>query len=374
MHRYTSILLLFTVGCLLALGLVTLFCAEHYSDDANFVRHLQWVGVGIVGCYALMMIDYRHWRMWAWPIFCVAAILLMLCFAPKIGKEINGAQRWIRIGIQFQPSELAKLAGILFLAAWYTKYRDEAGSTVFGFFLPGLCVALLVGLIAAEVDIGAATLLGIVTAIVMLMAGVRFHWLMLGVMGAVGAVYAAILLLPERTDRFLAFLNPEAHASGDGWQQEKSLEAFGVGGWDGVGLGRVMDHIHKLPYMESDFIFPVIGGELGLQVSLLVVLAYVIIMVTGVLISLNAPDRFGMLLGCGVVGMMVIQAVIHMAVTTYMMPNTGLPLPFVSQGGTNLMVCFAGVGLLLSIHRRAWMEPEFISPQLKAHLRITPRL
>ena len=147
-----------------------------------------------------------------------------------------------------------------------------------------------------------------------------------------------------------------------------------MGGWDGVGLGNVISYVKKLPYMESDFIFPVIGGELGLQVSLLVVLAYVVIMVSGVLISLNASDRFGMLLGCGLSGLIVIQAIIHMAVTTAVMPNTGLPLPFVSQGGSNIVSCFACIGLLLSIHRQAWLKPEFTEPRLKANLRITPRL
>ncbi len=374
MSRYPSIILITTVSALIALGLVTLFSAEQVSESASFERHLRWVGIGLIGCYILTMIDYRRWQVWAWPVFWIAAFLLLLCFAPGIGREINGASRWINVGMPFQPSELAKLAGILFLAAWYTNHADKAGTPIVGFLLPGLCVTILVGLIAAEVDIGAATLLGVVTGIVMLMAGVRYYWLFLGVAGSLVAVAGAIEFLPERTARFVAFLEPEKYAQGDAWQQLKSLQALGVGGWDGVGLGNVIHHVKRLPYMESDFIFPVIGGEFGLQVSLLVVLAYVLIMVSGIIIALNAPDRFGMLLGSGVVGMMVIQAIIHIAVTTMVMPNTGLPLPFVSQGGTNLIVCFACVGLLLSIHRQAWREPEFVAPQLKAHLRITPRL
>lgn len=241
MNRYASIVLIVTVGCLSALGLVTLFNAEHFSDSANFERHLLWMGIGLASCYAFTMIDYRHWQSASWCIFVLAAILLILCHIPPIGREINGAYRWVKIGpFQFQPSEPAKLAGILFLASWYTRYRDRAGTTLYGFLLPGICVCLLVGLIAREVDIGAATLLGIVTGIVMLMAGVRYHWLILGVIGAFGSVGAAIKLLPERTARFLAFLNPEKYRDTEGWQQEKSLEAFGVGGLDGVGLGKVM--------------------------------------------------------------------------------------------------------------------------------------
>ncbi len=374
MNRYVSLILVAAVGALVALGLVTLFSAEQVSTTANFGKHLMWVMIGLAGCYGLTMIDYRRWQAFAWWGFGIAACLLALCYVPGIGHEIHGARRWINLGYAFQPSELAKLAGILFLASWYTKWHDRSGTTLYGFLLPGFCMSLLVALVAGEIDIGASTLLGVVTAIVMLMAGVRFRWLLLGVAGAVTAVGLAIKILPERMGRLLAFLDPVKHADGDFWQQGKGLLAFGVGGWDGVGIGNIMHYVKRLPFLESDFIFPVIGGEFGLVVSLLVVLAYVMIMVAGVVISLNAPDRFGMLLGCGVSGMMVIQAIIHMAVTTAVMPNTGLPLPFVSQGGTNLIACFACVGLLLSIHRQAWLEPDYVAPELKANLRITPRL
>jgi cell division protein FtsW len=197
---------------------------------------------------------------------------------------------------------------------------------------------------------------------------------MLGVIGAIGAIVGAVYTIPERMNRFLAFLDLEKHAQTDGWQQIKSLQALGVGGWNGVGLGKAISEVGRLPFLENDFIFPMIGGDLGLQFSLLVVFAFVLIMVAGVTIALHAPDRFGMLLGVGIVGLIVFQAIIHIAVTTGSMPNTGLPLPFVSQGGSNLVVCLAGIGLLLSIHRRAWMEPEFVQPQLRMNLRITPRV
>ena len=208
MNRYVSVILVAAVGALVALGLVTLFSAEQVSKTADFGKHATWVLLGLIGCYCLTMIDYRRWQVFAWWGFGIAACLLALCYVPGIGHEINGAKRWINIGHKFQPSELAKLAGILFLAAWYTKWKDRAGTTVYGFLLPGLCMSVLVALVAGEVDIGASTLLGVVTAIVMLMAGVRFRWLFLGVVGAVGAVAFAIKSLPERTGRFLAFLEP----------------------------------------------------------------------------------------------------------------------------------------------------------------------
>ncbi len=375
MIRYASFFLIIAVGGLIALGLVVLFSVEQFSRHANFERQLMWLGLGLAVCWFMALADYRWWRVWAWPFFWVGAFLLLLCFAPEIGVKMGGASRWVNVfGFQFQPSELAKLACIVMLANWYATYADRSGTGIFGFFLPGLAAALLVGLVAVEVDIGSATMISAAVGVIMLMAGVRFRWLILGVVGAVGAVATAVTLIPERMARLTAFLDLEAHATDDGLQQSKALQAFGVGGWDGVGLGNVMGYIKKLPYLESDFIFPVIGGELGLQTSLLVVFGFVIIMVAGVTIALNAPDRFGMLLGAGVVGLIVFQAMIHMAVTTAWMPNTGLPLPFVSQGGTNLVMCLAGIGLLLSIHRQAWLEPEYVSPQLKAHLRITPRL
>ena len=257
MNRHVSLVLVSAVGALVALGLVTLFSAEQVSRTANFGKHVVWVLLGSTGCYALTMIDYRRWQGFAWWGFGIAAFLLALCYSP-IGKEIHGARRWINIGYPFQPSELAKLAGILFLAAWYTKWHEKAGTTLYGFILPGLCMTVLVALIAGEVDIGASTLLGVVTAIVMLMAGVRFRWLILGVLGAFAAVGLAIKSLPERLGRFLAFLEPEKHLNGDFWQQNKGLTAFGVGGWDGVGIGNIMHYVKKLPFLESDFIFPVL--------------------------------------------------------------------------------------------------------------------
>jgi len=380
MNRYASIILSVSVCSLLCLGLVMLFSAQQLpKNDADVGKQLMWLGVGSVGCWVLAIVDYRTWQAWTWPVFCVALFLLGLCFAPGIGVTINGATRWVRlkvigVNLQVQPSELAKLAGIIVMAGWYSRYREQAGTALYGFLFPGMIAFMLVALIAIEVDIGSATLLSVAVAIIMLMAGVKFRWLMLGVIGAIGAIVGAVYTIPERMNRFLAFLDLEKHAQTDGWQQIKSLQALGVGGWNGVGLGKAISEVGRLPFLENDFIFPMIGGDLGLQFSLLVVFAFVLIMVAGVTIALHAPDRFGMLLGVGIVGLIVFQAIIHIAVTTGSMPNTGLPLPFVSQGGSNLVVCLAGIGLLLSIHRRAWMEPEFVQPQLRMNLRITPRV
>ena len=357
-----------------------LFSAQQIpGNDANVNKQLMWLGVGGIACWILAMVDYRVWTRVAWPCFAVAIVLLGLCFMPGIELEINGAKRWlsleaIGLDVSFQPSELAKLAGIVLLAYWYSRYRDQAGTALYGFFIPGCAALVLVGLIAIEVDMGSATLLSVAVAIIMLMAGVKFRWLVLGMAGGIGAIVMGVRMIPERMNRYAAFLDLEAHAKSYGWQQMKAMQALGLGGWDGVGLGKVIGQIRTLPFLENDFIFPMIGGDLGLQFSLLVVFAYVLIMVAGVTIALNAPDRFGMLLGVGIVGLIVFQAIIHIAVTTGSMPNTGLPLPFVSQGGTNLVMCLAGTGLLLSIHRRAWMEPEFVAPQLRMNLRITPRV
>lgn len=384
MNRYASFTLVLAVGALTALGLVMLFSAEHLNastgDVRGFSRQIVWLGIGVVLCLTLSRLDYRFLLPWAWSIFGVAVLLLLLCFAPHFGKPIHGSHRWIGLemiglpSVRFQPSEVAKLAGVIVLAAWYHQTRDRLGSAFYSFWIPGAFVLVLVALIAVEIDIGASALLAAAAGVVMFMAGVRFRWLVLASTAGATAVFYGVQLVPERMARLTAFLDLEAHAAGDGLQQIKGLLAFGAGGWEGVGLGRVLDYVKKLPYSDSDFIFPVIGGELGLGVSLLVVFAYVVILVSGICIALEAPDRFGMLLGSGVVSLIVFQAIINMGVTTALLPNTGLPLPFVSHGGTSLVACLTAIGLLLSIHRQAWVEEECSTPDLHCVNRITPRL
>lgn len=382
MNRYCSLLLVVTVVGLASLGLIMMFSADAMQTGTKpgFNRQLVWLGLGGGLCYVLALIDYRSLIRYVWVLFGVTAVLLVLCLMPQLGGvELNGAHRWVNLGVfglpgvQFQPSELAKLAGIFVLAAWYHRRGEEVGNAFQGFFAPAAIVAILIGLIAVEVDMGASALLAATSGTIMLMAGVRYRWLILAGSLGVALLGLGVWLVPERMDRLFAFLDLEKHAKGEGMQQVVSLQALGFGGWSGSGLGYLFENVQRLPYADSDFVFPVIGGELGLRASLLVVFGYVILLVSGITIALNAPDRFGMLLGVGVICLISFQAIINIGVATAVLPNKGLPLPFVSRGGTNLLACLAGIGLLLSIHRQAWDHEEYVTPLLRQK-RITPRL
>jgi cell division protein FtsW len=238
------------------------------------------------------------------------------------------------------------------LAAWCSLHGDKRRTFGHGFFLPLLIVGLPIGLISSEVDLGNASLLTVACLAVLFVAGARTAYV-LGVFALAGAALAAAVhFIPERMGRVLAITDLEKYKSGDGLQQWLSLVALGTGGDAGAGLGNSRQKMWSLPYPNSDFIFPIIGEELGLGFSLVMVFCYVVITVCGIVISLHAPDRFGKLLGFGLCTLLVLQAVTHLGVTTALLPNKGMPLPLVSAGGSNLIALMFGFGILLNIFRQ----------------------
>jgi cell division protein FtsW len=228
-------------------------------------------------------------------------------------------------------------------------------------------------LILAEVDLGTTALIAAATFVVMFVAGAN-PFLLGGVAASsVAGLLFIITQMPERMGRLLAFMNPEKFKEAAGLQQMQALIAWGSGGIDGLGLGNGRQKMLYLPYAHTDFIFPIVGEELGLRFSLLVVLFFVVIIVCGTMIALHAKDRFGLLLGSGVVALLGLQAAVNIGVTTSLLPNKGLPLPFISYGGSNLVACLFAVGLLLSIYRQGVLEP---TENRRAVLgaRVTPRI
>lgn len=365
MRRRTGYILILSMGSLLAIGIVMLFSTGAYARDCHgdiyyFVkRQGMWLGIGTVGLTLCALIDYRVWaRLWPW-VFGLAVVLLALCFVPPVGMRINGAWRWINLGVAtFQPSELGKVAVLLFLAWWYHRHEEEAGRLLRGFVYPLAVVGVIMALIVMEVDLGTTALIGVVTLAVMLVAGAGLVWIG-GVMAlGLGGLVFVILNIGERSDRLKAFLDPASHRAHEGYQQWQALLAFGSGGIDGLGLGNGLQKMSYLPYAHTDFIFPMIGEELGLRFTLLTVFCFLLILLAGVLISMNAKDRFGMLLGFGITITITLQAVINIGVTTSMLPNKGMPLPFISYGGSNLAVSMLLVGILLNIHRQGRRVPQ----------------
>jgi len=380
MHRKSAYILFLAVLGLLVIGIVMLFSTSAFARDSHgdvyfFVKKQAiWFGIGLVVCTFAALIDYHFWQRTWWLWFALALIALTLCYFPPLGMRINGSRRWVGLGqLTFQPSELAKLAAIFFLATWFSRYEKAGNNAIYGFLFPLGTISLLAGLVLGEVDLGTTALLGTTAFVVMFIAGVNPLWLGIVSFAGLGAIVVVATQISERMGRLSAFLHPQNFKEDAGLQQMQALIAWGSGGMEGLGLGNGRQKMLYLPYAHTDFIFPIIGEELGLRFSLLVVFLFVVIIVCGIMIALHAKDRFGLLLGCGVVSLLALQAAVNIGVTTSLLPNKGLPLPFISYGGSNLVACLFGVGLLLNVYRQASLEPPHKKATI-AQARITPRI
>jgi len=360
--------LVFCVAALLALGMVMLYSSSMDQVGARYlVAQLIWCAMGLTACLAAAALDYRLLKKVAWPIFIAVVILLALVFEPHVGVRRNGATRWLGHGkvSLFQPSELAKLALLIALACYGENYQRQMATWKRGILLPGLFIALVLGLIFKEPDRGTTILLASVSGLVLLIAGVRWKYIIPPVVAALAGFAFSLWHDPMRTKRIFAWLHLEDSKSGVGYQAYEAMVALGAGGWTGLGLGNGRQKLGFVPEHHTDFIFSIIGEELGLVATLLVVAAFVAIVVCGVCISLNSRDTFGLLLGCGISFLIGLQAFINIGVVTSALPNKGLPLPFISYGGSNLLTMLVCIGILLSIARQA-RAPESVLGDARA--------
>ena len=359
MHKQSPYILVLSVAGLITIGLVMLystgaFAPDSHGDQFSFLKKQGfWLGVGFISSIVFALLDY-HWLERSWYLFFGTALgLLALCFIRPIGMRINGSWRWIHFGtLTFQPSELAKLAAIIFIAWWFTKFEAKSSGFLMGLVLPIALVSTLLGLIVFETDLGTTLLIAGTIFVVMFVAGASPKFLGPLVLGGVASILVIAWHISERQGRLLAFLHPEQYQEKEGHQQWMGLIAFGSGGVEGLGLGNGRQKMLYLPYAHTDFIFPVIGEELGLRVTLVIVFGYLLIVTCGILIALHAKDRFGTLLGMGCTVILGLQAAINIGVTTSLVPNKGLPLPFISYGGSNLFFCLVCVGILINIYRQ----------------------
>ena len=378
MQRKSAYLLFVAVLGLLVIGIVMLFSTSAFARDSHgdalffLKRQSLWLGVGLTVCIATALVDYHFWQRLWWLWLAIALITLVFCFVPHIGMRINGSRRWIGFGpIGFQPSEIAKLAAVFFLAWWFSRYEQLTKHPLFGFAIPLAIVSALLALILFEVDLGTTALIGMTTFTLMFVAGT--NPILLGLLAIIGASVIFIGATHARMERLVAFTNLERYKEDAGLQQMQALIAWGSGGMDGLGLGNGRQKMLYLPYAHTDFIFPMIGEELGLRISLLVVFLFVVVIVCGIVIALHSKDRFGMLAAAGVICLLALQAAVNIGVTTSLLPNKGLPLPFISYGGSNLVACLFGVGLLLNIYRQAILEPSN-KKRTSLQVRATPRI
>lgn len=348
-------LLLFSVLALLVLGIVMLVSASTGQPEARFlIMQPIWAGIGLVACLAGAAIDYRWLKKFWWVFLLVAVALLVCVWVPHIGITKKGAARWVGTsGFRLQPSEFAKIALIIALAWYGERFQRFMPQFRRGIVLPGLGVAVVLALIFKEPDVGTTALLASLAGMMLLIAGARWTYIAPPVLLLAGGLVAFIANDPMRSERVYSWLHPYETRYDKGMQTYNSMAALGAGGVKGVGLGEGRQKLGFVPENHTDFILSIIGEELGLAATLSVLFAYLVILLCGVYIAWHAADTFGMLLASGITFLIGMQTVINVGVVTGALPNKGLALPFVSYGGSNLVVMLGCIGLLLSVARHA---------------------
>jgi cell division protein FtsW len=352
--------LLSTIVVLNLVGLVMVLSSSSVEALANygsswlfFKRQLAWTILGLGGLAVTCRIDYRVLRRLVGPLLVASTVLLLLVLVPGLGVAVNGSTRWLGRGsLRFQPSELAKFALLVFCADVLTRRAANVGDWRFVLRPVGLMFCFFGGLVMLQPDMGTTIVLAMLTGTILFVGGLRLRHLALVLCGGLGAGTLLAIVEPYRRARLLSFIDPFADAKSGGYQVAQSLIALGSGGWTGVGLGAGRAKWLFLPNAHTDFIFAVIGEELGLVGCALVLFLFGALAVLGVRTALRAPDRFGTLLAAGITGWVVGQAIVNVGAVTGMLPVTGVPLPFVSFGGSALLFTMCAAGVLLNVARQ----------------------
>lgn len=357
--RAPDFLLFLTVLMLLSMGLVMILSASEYTTLVSyndsfyfFKRQLLWALIGLSLMFLVMNWDYWNWRRYALPLLALAFVLLILVLVPGVGREAYGSSRWLGFGpLTFQPSEFVKLCLMVFTAYGLSRKGELVQSFTHGLLPFLIMLGAAAGLILLQPDLGTAVTLAGTILIMFFAAGARISALA-GLAGAgVAAVGLAIAVAPYRLDRFMAFLDPWQDPQGSGFHIIQSLYALGSGGLFGTGLGQGKQKFLYLPAQHTDFIFAVIGEELGFVGAALVIGLFTVFVWRGLKVAVTAPDAFGSLLATGLTVGIALQAIINIGVVTGTLPVTGITLPFISFGGTSLVFTLIGVGILLNISK-----------------------
>jgi cell division protein FtsW len=353
-------LMLLTIGVVMLFSTSALYAKDRYGDQHYLLkRQLAWMLVGGVGCVTAARVPYPKLRGVCTGVLIVAAVMLALVLIPHVGLKVGGARRWLGLGwMRFQPSELGKLALIVWLAHWLAKEKRRLDKFGRGFVVPMGVVGCVLALVLLEPDFGSTALLASVSFALMFIAGVRLRFLVPTIFTGAGGFVALMIHNPERSRRLMAFLDLEKYKQGAGYQVWQAILAFGSGGFNGLGLGNSRQKMFYLPEAHTDFIFPIVGEELGLVGTLGILLAFALLVACAVIIALRASDLFGQYLGMGIALLIAMQALINVGVVTAWLPTKGLPLPFISFGGSNLVLNMVAVGLLLNIFRYCTIETE----------------
>jgi cell division protein FtsW len=352
------VLLLVAVGVVMLFSTSAIYARERYNDPHFLLkRQLVWSAIAGLVCVVAASTPYPRLRSVSFVMLIGAMLLLLLVFVPKIGLSIGGSRRWLDIfGQRVQPSEFAKYALVTWLAYWLAREKRRLDQFKRGFLIPMGVTGAVLALILVEPDYGCTALLGSVALGMMFVAGVRLRYLVPSVLLGGAGFGALIMRNPERFERLMAFMDLDKYKASEGYQVWQAMLAFGSGGIDGLGLGNGRQKMFYLPEAHTDFIFPIIGEELGLIGTSAILLAFVVIVAAGLYISAKAQDPFGQFLGLGITLLIALQAIINIGVVTAWLPTKGLALPFISYGGSSMVMNMVGVGILLSIYRYGTVE------------------
>lgn len=351
---FAATTVLIAVGVVMIYSTSAIYAYENLGDSLFFLkRHLLYMAAGIPAMFFSMSFDYRALKRYSRILILISAIFLLLVLIPKLGTEVGGARRWFRVhGFSFQPSELAKMTLIIYMADFLTR-KGPAINDIGKSLLPlAAVVGTIAGLILAQPDLGTVILVCVLTLLLLFSANLRSSYIIGLFLASLPLFYVLVLSVPYRLNRIKVFLNPWQDPKGTGFQMIQSLTAIGSGGILGVGLGMSKQKLFYLPEAHTDFIFSIIAEELGLLGSLSITVLFFVLIWQGMRIVFKAEDLFGRFLSLGVVSMIALEVLINIGVTIGAIPTKGLPLPFVSYGGTALFFHMMAVGLLLNVAKK----------------------
>lgn len=353
LNLFSITVILLCVGIVMIYSSSSIYASEKYKDGFFFLkRHLIFIFIGALLSFLVMSVDYRKFKGLAKLLLTVSFLLLILVLIPGIGREVAGARRWFRFKfISFQPSEFANLALIIYVADFISRKGNYIKTFWKGFMPPVSIMGLTALLILMQPDLGTTVSIALVVSIMLLISGVRISYLLSLILASTPLLYILIFSVAYRRARIMSFLNPWLDPKGSGFQIIQSQVALGSGGLFGVGLGHSRQKLFYLPAAHTDYIFSIIGEEAGLLGTFCITLLFILFIQQGIKIIKNAPDKFGYFLSLGLILMICLKVAINIGVSCGLLPTKGLPLPFISYGGSSLMFDMVSVGILLNISR-----------------------
>ena len=355
--------IMYLVTTFLVIGIIMIYSTSSakvtdstHTMNTAFLRHVMWVAIAIIGMLIMMRIDYHYLQKYSTAIFIIALAGLVVVLIPEIGTVTYGARRWIRFGSHFgyQPSEFAKLAMIIFMSGYIAKNLEKMSTFARGFIVPIVLIGVVSLLILKEPDFGTAMFISMISFVLIMVGGTRIIYVMFTMIASIPHIYQILHNIPTyRHNRLLAFLDPWKDPMGIGYQIIQSWIALGSGGIAGLGMGESRQKLFFLPMSDNDFVFSIIGEEFGFIGTTSIVVMFALLTWQGIRVCKTTSDPFGFFLSLGITISLGLQAAINIAVVTGSIPTKGLPLPFISTGGSSILLSMLAIGILLNIAKQS---------------------